>query len=561
MASPIRLTAPPAAATALDSPAGSGPATTFLTADFAWLSAQAGGLYRGGWTALRLAAVIALYGMSNRPENLLPFVAILLSLLLGIGVWTASARKGLPLFPLFMLQQGLTYGLPLVLGNEALALQAPGVVTTSSVAIGGFLLVCLAGWQAGRQGEISGPSKGNLALAESPNAADRCLGLALALLGISAAYLMVSRTGLIWTLLPGSLSGLMPVYKTVAGAAAMLGALFGGLVVGHRPVSPQTLSYWTFLALNFLLLVADVLISAGSAIVLSAAVGLALGMRKVPWKFLLVALGIVGFLNQGKFVMRERYWSNSNVQSVPLSELPAFYMEWAGASSGFLLNPNSGGSASPETEAETDDGQSIFDRVNNLQNMTFIVSAMEVAGIPSLGGETYTLIPKLLIPRFLWADKPRTHEGQVLLNLHFGRQANVRETEMTYIAWGFLPEAVGNFGIWLGPILLGGVLGWIMGRVERISLHKRFFSLEGMVLISVLVMVAGSYEMVASVFVTAMFQMLVAVTLGGLLLLAWFGKAEPARRRPAGEAVPPIPRLVPMPVLPSAVSPPSHEPS
>jgi hypothetical protein len=255
-------------------------------------------------------------------------------------------------------------------------------------------------------------------------------------------------------------------------------------------------------------------------------VGLALGMRSIPWRFLLVALGLVGFLNQGKFVMRERYWIQSNSSSVAVSSLPAFYAEWANASAGMLLKPKPAQSISELESSKTDsNGQSIFDRIDNFQNMIFVVDAMDRGAIAPLGGDTYTLIPPLLIPRFLWPSKPRTHEGQVLLNLHFGRQANEKATEQTYIAWGLLPEAVGNFGVWFGPLTLGLFLGWVMGRVEIISLHKRFFSLEGMALISTMLMLAGSYEMVASVFVTAMFQLLVAVALCGIIMLSWFGRA------------------------------------
>ena len=141
-------------------------------------------------------------------------------------------------------------------------------------------------------------------------------------------------------------------------------------------------------------------------------------------------------------------------------------------------------------------------------------------------GKTYALIPPLFIPRVFWPDKPRTHEGQVMLNLHFGRQATIEQTEQTYIAWGLLPEAVGNFGIVGGPIFLGGILGWILGWLERVSLYKRIFSVEGLILIGTLLLFAGSYEMVASVLLTATFQFLVAVMIGGLMLLAVFGRSE-----------------------------------
>jgi hypothetical protein len=65
------------------------------------------------------------------------------------------------------------------------------------------------------------------------------------------------------------------------------------------------------------------------------------------------------------------------------------------------------------------------------------------------------MIPALLVPRIFWEDKPRTHMGQMILNYHYGRQASVRDIFSTFIAWGLLPEAVGNFGIILGSLGVG----------------------------------------------------------------------------------------------------------
>ena len=76
------------------------------------------------------------------------------------------------------------------------------------------------------------------------------------------------------------------------------------------------------------------MISSASGLVIAVTVGLSLGMRRLPWRFLLVTFGIIGFLNQGKFVMREKYWdAESNTTGLGLLELPGLYFEWASASS------------------------------------------------------------------------------------------------------------------------------------------------------------------------------------------------------------------------------------
>ena len=498
------------------------------------ISGRASGLFRAGVVAMALLAGSGLFKLLfSRPDFLLPFVAIALPAVAGLIIWSTSKRSGLPLLPVFLAQQALIYGLPLAVDNPTLMNVQSGVIVASGFSVGLFLTCCVIGWYGGHQMTVSQPSKANLEVSGAGSATDRCLTLAYLLLGIALAFQLLSRSGVIYMLLPGGLSGLFPVIRTFATAAGMLGALLGGLAVGGRPDHARTWIYWGLLAAILVLSVADVLLSGASGLVLSAAVGLALGQRKIPLVFLAVAFAVVGFLNQGKFVMRERYWSeDSNTTQIAVSRIPSFFLEWAGASTSLLMG---GGTADNHVSVQgaEDDGQSILERVNNLQNIVFVIESIEQRNIPLLLGETYSLIPPLFVPRFLWNEKPRAHEGQILLNLHFGRQATVEQTEQTYIAWGLLPEAVGNFGAWFGPVILGLVVGWGMGWLEVVSLRKRLFSVEGMLLGGLLLIVAGSYEQVASIFLTATFQFLVAVTIGGFILRAWFGggSSRPRNRR------------------------------
>jgi hypothetical protein len=491
--------------------------------DYTMLSERAQRLFHSGF--LLLALFFGLGGASllyTRLEWLPAYLLTLLPTLWGVRLWSKSRRTGLPLLPLFLIQQAVVYAVPLVVGNESLLDVRSQVITASGLGVGVFLLCCIAGWRLTVNSGTSRPSKANLELPGGGAAIDRCLTLAFLLLGLNLAFQLALRADLIYKILPTPLHGTFPIIRNSAGAAGMLGAFFGGLAIGDRPDSLRRWGYWALLLAIFFLSVGDVLISAASGLVLSAAVGLALGKQRVPFGFLLMAIGLVGFLNQGKFDMRNRYWSaESNFSSVSLRGLPAFYGEWAVASAGRLFASETPGGA--VVSIHEGGGQSILERVNNMQNMVFVLRALESPENLLLMGQTYTLIPSLFVPRFLWAEKPRTHVGQNLLNLHFGRQTSVEQTEKTYIAWGLLPEAVGNFGNWFGPPLLGLLLGASMGWLERISRAKRLFSVEGMVLGGLLLVSVGSYEMVASVFLTSMFQFLVVVTVGGFFLRAWFG--------------------------------------
>ncbi len=141
-----------------------------------------------------------------------------------------------------------------------------------------------------------------------------------------------------------------------------------------------------------------------------------------------------------------------------------------------------------------------------------MINAEEVDKTPPLGGSTYWIIPELLLPRILWPEKPRTHEGQVILNVHFGRQSRA-DSLVTYIAWGLLPEAYGNFGSLMGSLLLGASLGVFFSWVESFTAYKPLLSLEGMCAFALLVGLATSFEMVASVLVTSQFQSLVTIVI------------------------------------------------
>jgi hypothetical protein len=498
----------------------------FLEMDHAMLSVRAQRLFQRAF--LLLALLSGLGGaslMSTRPEWLPAYFLMLLPTLWGVWLWSKSHRTGLPFLPLFLIQQAVVYSVPLVVGNETLLDLGSSVITTAGLGVGIFLVCCIGGWRLTLNSGMSRPSKANLVLPGRGAAIDRCLSLAFMLLGLSLALNIALRAGLLFKILPTPLHGTFPIIVNFLSAAGMLGAFFGGLAIGDRPKHRSRWGYWGLLLSIFFLSVAEVLISAASALVLSAAVGLALGKQRVPLGFLLVAFGLVGFLNQGKFDMRARYWGGeSKTSTVSLRGLPAFYGEWAAASATRLVASETPGGT--VVTADEDSGQSIFDRVNNMQNMVFVLRALESPENLLLMGRTYSLIPVLFIPRFLWAEKPRAHEGQILLNLHFGRQMTVEQTERTFIAWGLLPEAVGNFGSWFGPPLLGLLLGAVMGWLERISRAKRLFSVEGMVLGGLLLITVGSYEMVASVFLTSTFQFLVVVTVGGFILRAWFGRGS-----------------------------------
>ena len=136
-------------------------------------------------------------------------------------------------------------------------------------------------------------------------------------------------------------------------------------------------------------------------------------------------------------------------------------------------------------------------------------------------GATYTIIPRLLVPRILDPDKPHSHQGTAMLNINYGLQS-LEETEGTTIGWGLLNEAYANFGL-AGVIAIACLLGALFGFIGRLSAGAPLMSFENMVGVTFAV-IAIQAEFTMAVFATVLFQSLMVL----LLVLPFLEK------RPAG---------------------------
>jgi hypothetical protein len=267
------------------------------------------------------------------------------------------------------------------------------------------------------------------------------------------------------------------------------------------------------LVVSFGIMLTSLLLYTVLGLVGAVCLGFVWSAGRVPWKFLVSVVALVGFLQIGKTEMRDRYHfsgdddSSGVTRPTTLAGLPNFYGDWFRISLGDLVDSGKTG-----TQDERAKHASLGDRVDNLQNLLYVMKAVEIDKVSPLGGGTYWIIPALLTPRIVWPEKPRTHEGQVMLNVYYGRQTN-EESFGTYIAWGLLPEAYGNFGPLLGAVFLGVVLGIFFAWVEGYTAYKPLLSLEGMCAFALLLGVATSFEMVASVLVTSQFQSAVVTCL------------------------------------------------
>jgi len=441
-------------------------------------------------------------------------------LLIGIGgcfslvVW-CSKGAGLPLLPMIVLQHILVYGLPLVASRDSLSTYSDDLVTKAGVDVLFFFIALTAAWRSGMTAFTRAKAVCYAIHEFNRQGGRKMVRIGFSLIVVALAYQVVIRTGALASMLALLPTGIEPIFWAVISAAGVCGFFIVSLLLGGGSLSTsQKMAFWLILAGYCFIAASSFLLSSAALMIITVMVGLFWSSGKVPWIYLVVVFLLFSFLNVGKVTMRQRYWGDrgaDEVQDFAMSQIPDIYAEWCEVSfdtiSGSGIDVNRPRMAGEEAPVEQ---QTFLQRINNMQNLLFVIDAMDNHHIEPLYGKTYTIIPMLLIPRILWPEKPRTHEGQVLLNVHFNRQ-DLMSTESAYVAWGLLPEAYGNFGAILGAVLIGLVFGLVFAWIEQFTANKLVISVEGFVAFVIFLGMANSFEFVASVLVTSIFQSVIPV--------------------------------------------------
>lgn len=480
------------------------PQTTF--AELAGSTARI--LKHGQWHILAALILAILWIVWNGQPGLFAFIALAAGAFLILSMWQRLGR-GVPVLPMLALQTLVTYGVPIVANNASMQNASAETLWRCGIELFLFQIALAASWYLCRQ--LIPPAARtawsiNLLVREQTQGLTR-LGFWLA--GGSTAYEVASGMGWTASFISSLPAGSNSILVAITSAAAMAGFFVLGLsAAGGHLTQQQRGVMWALFLTRSLVATLSLLLSVPILGIAALATGLLWGGARFPWRFLCISLCVLAFLNLGKGDMRTRYWPDADNDTPPpactVSDIPSRYAEWAQFSLARLNPAREVGYTTPKER------QTLLDRIDNLQNLIFVVQAVEGNRLPTLDGATYWLIPPLLVPRFLWPEKPRAHEGQALLNVHFGRQIE-EDTYKTYIAWGLIPEAYGNFGAWWGSLFLGGLLGSFAAWLEMRTANKPIFSLEGFLTIALLLGLAVSSEMVASVLITSQFQQLVLI--------------------------------------------------
>ncbi len=464
---------------------------------------------------LALEAIYLVY--ADRP-GAGAFALIATGTCIALVVWSRGGI-GLPLLPMLIIQNLVIYGVPIAAGHENIIAYPRAFVFSAGIEVLVFNVALALAWKMGMQ--VIHPSPpASYALHEFNRAgAKGWARLGFAMIVSATAFEVLQGLDLLGGLYAVMPSGSDSILYALVAVVSACGFFLVALIIGGNESSfIEKTVFWVLLVANAMMSASDFLLSSAAANLITVAIGFFWSSDRVPWKYLTVAMLSLSFLNTGKTTMRTRYWGNEDAPVIhrTFAQLPACYVEWISVSYNAIIENDTANTLSEnDNTLQANKNQTLLDRIDNLQNLLFVIDAIETDHIKPLEGKTYLLIPPLLVPRVLWPDKPRSHEGQILLNVHFGRQ-DLESTLTTYIAWGLLPEAYGNFGPIMGSACLGVFLGFLFAWIENITARKLLVSMEGFLSLSLLMNLMNSFEMVASVLVTSTFQSFVVIVAASL---------------------------------------------
>ena len=440
------------------------------------------------WTGL-LAVMLgaALSSRQPGPVDIAGFLVITASALLPAALWCHGRAYGLPLYPIFTLGTIGTFALPLIAHHPLVMEYGPRERAYAALTIAATNLVGTAPWYLItrrpsllrhscyelRKNLIPRFFQGLLLVSTVFNLEQLALTERLDAPIFSilrAAIIALSNIALFITAYQWGCGRLSRLDQTICGfltAALIVSTLPSGLMV-------NALSYG-----------------------LMALIGYALGRGRVPW-LPLVALGATAlFLQAGKEDLRDKYWFSVDAAPIGVTDYPDLLADWVDFSFSELREPSS----PTQTDAEGA-SQSLVGRASLMQ-LFLRIQEMSPDPVPYLHGATYSIIPRLLVPRALDADKKRAHLGTYLLAIDYGLQ-NSEDTLTTTIGFGLVNEAMANFG-YPGCLGLGVGLGLFYGMVARLSAGYPLLSLRTMLAILVLSL-SFQNEFCASVYATTLFQ-------------------------------------------------------
>ena len=414
-------------------------------------------------------------------------------------LWCSERAHGMPIFPLFSLSFLWTYALPLVSSNPGLEAYLLSDRIYAGYTAAGFLAIGTFVWFQFVKSIPPSPLE--------YRAIDTRKGTQFFLICLGGSVLFnVALVGEWFS----TDFGLFSIVRNMVIALTALSAFVLSYRLGKKELSSRQSILLIFFLVSFAISNAVSLLLIGTATTsLGAISAFVIGRKRIPVIVILILAFFLSYFHVGKDNMRAKYWID-NQQSVQLQlwEYPAYYTEWSQyASKSFFKSENS---SEPE-----ENEQSFLERSSVVQ-MLLLTQTNSPDFIPFMYGNTYEILPQMIIPRILNPQKLRSHEGTYRLNVHYGRQTYEEATRAT-IAWGLLAESYANFGQ-AGCAGLAIVLGSLYGKAARWSINAPILSIQSLSSVLMLTFAIQS-EWTAGVYVAACFQYFVVLAAIAVVLM------------------------------------------
>lgn len=457
-----------------------------------------------GWAPLRrlywlvsaaLLITVGLKAPGQSPESVFGALLILVAAMVPSYMWVSGRVRGLPLFPACALTCIWTFALPLV-SEHPLVMQFPGwnqLVAALSIVL--YLVLGTVSWSAVARRPPQPPR-----VCWMMNEAQSGPVLLVAL-GISAIYTMVATADWIH-LTPGVLAFARAISLAIQALSCFVLSYRLG---SNKLAGPVKVVFIVTLSFLIVAILPSLLLIYAMSVLAISLMAYVVASKRLPWRVGLAALFAFGFLHLGKAKMRDKHWGEQDIRAVDPFEYPAFIREWIDSSL----------EAIREGKAGDDTGGSLLERASLMHWLLFF-QANTPGAVPFLNGETYALIPRMLVPRILDANKPRSNEASYVLAIHYGVMTR-EDTEVTTFAFGLINEAYVNFGF-IGVGVLGVVLGTFYGKASQWARRTPILSFRALFAV-----VVASYsfqaEYVSTFLAAALFQSTVVLIVMTLLFM------------------------------------------
>ncbi|MEO0055696.1 MAG: hypothetical protein RLZZ50_1643 [Verrucomicrobiota bacterium] len=438
-------------------------------------------LYKGG--ILGLAGAIAFFIWRNGGDLSLSFLLGLVVLYLAALPalqWAKHGRDWFPAFEITMLTCMAFYAIPLLGGHRELEAYDSDAITEAAGLIVLYLAAANLGFNASRTAPRA-PAWATSSLL--PDKMMRYLPLGMV---FNSVYLYLE---IFTSVIPYNIAG---SFRALFFGVGIICTFVLSREWGMGRIDARTRGAFVFnLAIQLIFLIAQLYLVRAISLLAIGLIAYSSARRRIPWLVLATTLPVLALLHAGKPDMRRIYWEEKNPMPT-VTQLPAFFAEWIGFGLG----------AKQATENMEDNRSSIFERASLIQMLCLSVDQVPEVR-PYLHGQSYTDIPALVIPRFIWPDKPSSLMANIRLGIHFGLVDPDSPFKVS-IAFGMISEAYLNFGF-IGPPLLGLITGLFFKRAALLSQNVPQLSALGLLMI---LLTAWSFqaEFVLATWLSSIFQ-------------------------------------------------------